>query len=774
MLPVRPCASAFRALLLLLAGVITPVVGATGYAGQPVRAVLQELQSAGITLVYNDELVPAELRVLTEPVASAGIALVDEILAPHRLKTQSVGPGTWIIVRVAADAGAPGASQVSRRLAAPATALEEVIVTASQYNLARAAPEGRTFLTQDELRRLPKMADEPLRAVHRLPGAASNGLSGLAHIRGGEENETEIYLDGMPLLEPFHLRNFFSPVSVLDGEIVADLDVYAGGFPVDYGGRMSAVIDARSVDPAADGSYAVGLSLYHLNALAGSTFADGRGRWLASARRSNLSQVLNLAESDLGDPRYIDSFLKAEYDLDDRTTVAAHALYAEDQVNINNSGQTEFARTRDRNIYLWTTLEHAWSDDLRARALLAWTGVEKDRTGTVDDAGRISGAVSDQRDANSVLLRLEVEQGDDSLRWRAGLDAALLTADYVYASRLETTAGYPFPGSSAETLVRDAAVAPDGSQTGAFVAARWRISTALTGELGLRWDNQTYDRVGGGTQLSPRANLLYDLSPDTQVRASWGRFYQAQGINELQLEDGVGNFFQAQRADHFILSIEHNFAENLSARIEAYYKGYQELKPRYENLFDPLVLLPELRTDRVRVAPTDGLVRGVEFLLRNRSSDPWGWWLGYTWSRAEETIDRSDGPRSWDQRHTFNGGISWNRGPWDLALAGTWHTGWPTTAAALTTGPDPEVVVGARNAARFADFSSLDLRAGYTFDVGAGQVLAFFEVTNLLGLKNPCCAEYTVVDTGTGSPELRRSVDYWPRFVPNLGVLWKF
>ena len=91
-----------------------------------------------------------------------------------------------------------------------------------------------------------------------------------------------------------------------------------GGFPVDYGGRMSAVVDARSVDPAADGTYALGLSLYHLNALAGDTFAGDRGRWLASARRSNLAQVINLAESDLGEPRYVDAFLKAEYDLSDQ------------------------------------------------------------------------------------------------------------------------------------------------------------------------------------------------------------------------------------------------------------------------------------------------------------------------------------------------------------------------------------------------------------------------------------------------------------------------
>lgn len=763
-----------RALLLVLAGVFAPGLNAATYAGRPVRAVLEELQRPGLTLVYNDLLVPADLRVLAEPAARSGVPLLNEILAPHGLTTRAAGPATWAIV--AAPGGKPAMAEARGTDAGrrPPTALEEIVVTASQYNLASTAPGVTTFLTQQELRSLPKMADEPLRAVHRLPGAASNGVSGLAHIRGGEENENQILLDGMPLQEPFHLKGFFSPISVLDAEIVDSLDVYAGGFPVDYGGTMSAVVDARSVDPADDGTRTLGLSLYHLNALAGDTFAGGQGRWLASARRSNLAQVINLAESDLGEPRYLDSFVKAEYDLSDRTTVAGHVLFAEDRIQLNDNDQTEFAKTTDRNVYLWATAEHQWADDLLGRALVAWTTVDKERSGTVDDPAGHSGTVEDLRDSHSALVKVELEQGNDSLRWRAGLDASWLSAEYVYASTFQTSAGYPFPNSAAKSIVRNLAPEPEGTQTGAFVAARWRVTDVITSELGLRWDNQTYDKIDGGTQLSPRFNLLYDPSAETQVRASWGRFYQAQGIGELQVEDGIDSFFPAQRADHFILSVEHALTDSISARVEAYYKDYEELKPRFENLFDPLVVLPELQTDRVEIAPTAGLVRGVEFLVRDRSGDPWGWWLGYTWSRAEETVELADAPRSWDQRHTFNGGLSWTEGAWDVALAGTWHTGWPTTPATYTAEPVPAVAVGARNSTRLDNFRSVDLRAGYTFELGDTELLTFVEIINVLAFENPCCVEYTVRDDGAGGTYLDQDFDYWPRFVPNVGILWRF
>ncbi len=756
----------------VLSGLCSTASGATTYAGRPVRTVLEELQRSGLHLIYNDNLVPDSLRVLREPKARNGPTLLDEILEPHGLATRSIGPNTWAIV--ASKAPASDTKEAGSGQRRSAIALDEVIVTASQYNLAHSATEPRTFLTQTELRSLPKMGDEPLRAVHRLPGAASNGLSGLAHMRGGEENETQILLDGMPLAEPFHMKNFFSPVSVLDAEIVDSLDVYAGGFPADYGGRMSAVVDARSVDAAADGNYSLGLSLFHLNARATDTFAGDRGRWVASARRSNLADVINLMDSDRGEPRYVDSFLKAEYDLSDNTTLAAHALFAEDRIELNDSDGTELTKTTDRSAHVWTTAEHRWSDELQGRALLAWTSIDNDRAGTVNDPGSRIGSVADSRDSRNALLKLELEQGDDDFRWRAGLDASWLGARYDYDSTLQTTAGYPYPNSEARNTVRHSRLKPKGSETGAFVAARWRLRDELTGELGLRWDNQTYDRVDGGTQLSPRVNLLYDYSAQTQYRASWGRFYQAQGINELQVEDGVENFLPAQRADHFILSVEHAFTGRASARVEAYYKDYEELKPRFENLFDPLEILPELQSDRVGVAPSAGAIRGIEFLVHDRSAQPWGWWLSYAWSDAEETLDGATVARGWTQRHTFNGGVSWTRGPWDVALAGTWHTGWPTTPATLSPGVDPDVVIGARNSIRLGDFRSLDLRAGYTFDIGDTTLLTFVELINMLGLKNQCCVEYTVRDTGNGSVTLDQEFDIWPRFVPNLGILWKF
>ena len=235
------------------------------------------------------------------------------------------------------------------------------MVTASRYSLATDVPGVHAFLSQQEVEALPRLAEDSLKVVHRLPGAASNGLAGLAHMRGGDADETLVLLDGLPLYEPFHLRLLQGPSSLLDERIVDSLVVYAGGFTAEYGDRMSAIIDARSLRPDADAYYELGLSLMHASALASHRFADGRGQWLASFRRSNLDEVADVLDSDLGETTYLDGFARVDYAWSPATRGSLHALLASDTAEVTSADETETADARYSNVYLWGTLAHDWT-----------------------------------------------------------------------------------------------------------------------------------------------------------------------------------------------------------------------------------------------------------------------------------------------------------------------------------------------------------------------------------------------------------------------------
>jgi len=741
------------------------------YAGRPLTEVLEEFRARGINLLYSSDAVPATLVVAGEPGSDEPLEALAEMLADHGLSLSPVAAGTWAVVpSVRVAAGREDAAAASAR--PPRVALDEIVVASSRYTLAADLPDATVFLTQAELEALPRLAEESLKAVQRLPGAAGNGVSGLAHVRGGEDNETLILFEGLPLHEPFHLRNLLSPMSLLSARIVDRLEVHSGGFTAPLGDRMSAVIDAYAIRPEPDRYHELGLSLFHANAMAAHRFGDGRGQWLLSARRSNLDELSDLLDGDLGEPSYYDVYGSLDYGFSEKSRGRLDLLLSGDRFNVEDADAGESSSARYGNVYLWGTLEHRFSDSLRASAIASYTSVTTERRGTVDEPGQRAGSVDDERSYRIAGIKLDATR--ESQRWlhSLGVDFREMSAEYDYESVVTFEPGFPLPGDPGFSRAYNVDTEPSGRHLALYASSRVRLTDDLTAEAGLRWDHQSYNtEADADDQFGPRLNLLYEIGDSTRLRASWGRHQQFQDINELQVEDGVDAYQAAQRVDHSIVSIETELVPGLTLRAEAYRKRYASLRTRYENLFDPVVLLPELSADRIRIEPDSATADGVELLLARRTAEPWNGWLGYTWSRVEDRIDGEDVPRSWDQTHAVTAGLTWTRGPWDASLAGLWHTGWPTTSLRLD--PTGGVVVGSRNAERLGDFASLDLRINRRWQLPRGELSGFLEITNLLDRRNPCCVQWSVEQTPEGT-RLERRVEHWLPRIPSIGVLWTF
>jgi len=764
----------------ILACIALTAVGAQAadLGGRRISEVLDELRAQNLTLIYSSEMVPPTLRVLVEPTERQGFEMAREILAPHGLSLSPVAPGVYAVVKDSVIASAPPRFR--------STTLDEVVVHSSRYALAAEGSAAHTFLTQDEVRNMPRLADETLRAVQRLPGVATNGFSSLGSIRGGEQNEIAIVLDGLRLYEPFHLKNFLSPVSLLDSRIVAGMDVYAGGYPVMYGNRTSAIIDARSAHPLTDASvtpgqaryYEAGLSLFHLNALAAAEFADRRVEALLAVRRSNAGDLAQFSETEFGKPHYSDGFGRIDFRISDATRAALNFLLSTDRIDALKDSGAQRARAEYESSYVWATLQHQWADNADSRLIVSYTDITNEREGQLFDPGRRAGRVDDTRSFHVVGLQLDTHLGSTwagrEIEHRFGGEVRQLWAHYAYASEIRYEPGYPFPDSPAFEARRASAPQPQGFESALYWDGRMQWGKRFTAEAGLRFDQQTYDASDDAAQWSPRVGVLYDVGVATRLRASWGRFFQPQSINELQVEDGRDRFYAAEQADHSIVSIEQRFAFALDLRIEVYRKDYRRINPRYENQFDPLVLLPELEFDRVAIAPHSARAEGVEALLRFKPPSAWSGWLGYTWSRVRDHVADRDIPRTWDQQHAATLGLVWAKGPWSIAVTDTFHTGWPTTTLSVTATTPQRVVVGERNGQRLGNYNSLDARIARSFAFTRGVLEVYAEASNLTARDNPCCVQYSAGQDPDGSLRVREDVNNWLPLVPSAGVLWRY
>jgi outer membrane receptor protein involved in Fe transport len=758
---------------LLICTLLATPAWAENLRGRKVSEVLDELRSAGLTFIYNTQIVPSDLRIETEPSARAGTQLAREILAAHGLALSQVAPNVFAVV---ADPAAREPDAAPDSTPAKEAQVEEVIVQTSRYRLATGQLASRTFLTQEQVKNMPRLADETLRAVQRLPGTTTNGFSSIGSVRGGEPNETAIVLDGLRLYEPFHLKNFLSPVSLLDSRLIDTIEFYSGGFPVAYGDRMSAIIDATAVRPADPHYFEIGINLFHSGALAATQFDHGRGHALISARRSNVGDLAGLTENDFGEPQYSDGFARVDYDLDDATSAALETLISSDTIVARQHSGQQNARAKYRNIYTWATVDHEWSNGAATRVIVSYTDLENRRQGDVNEPGVRTARVHDERLFHVAGLRVENSLDAGMFQHHFGVEVRRLWGDYDYASEVHVLPGFPFPGSPGSDIARTSEPSPGGYESSAYWDVRAQLNERWALQGGARIDTQTYDGSDDGEQWSPRLGVLYTLSPQTQLRASVGRFVQFQGINELQVEDGVDTFYPAQHAYHWILGMDHAFAAGLDLRVEAFVKDYRRINPRFENMFDPLVLLPEAEFDRVRIAPTSARASGIEMMARLRPHGSWSGWLSYSWSRVEDRMDGMDVPRSWDQRHAVNLGIVWAKGPWSATLVDSFHTGWPTTQLQVIDGAggNPQIDLSLRNQARLTPYNTLDFRVTRTVALPRGALDVFVEVNNALSRENECCVTYEVTANPNGSLDYSRHEDSWLPLVPSAGVLWRY
>jgi outer membrane receptor protein involved in Fe transport len=693
-------------------------------------------------------------------------------IAPGRHSLTVRGQG-FLPERLTVSATAGAEIAVTVALFEAVAKLDEITVVASRYDVTNEIQPSAAYFSRDEIEALASVGDDTVRVAHRLPGVASNDFSARPYVRGGATNEFAVLLDGVRLIEPYHLRDFQGMVSAVDQRIVDTAAIHAGGFPAEYGDVLSGLMVVEPREPT-ELAHEIGLSVLYTSLLSSGTFAGERASWLISARNSNLDRVV---ADDIGEPSYSDVFVRVGADLGNKHRLTFGGLEFRDDLVFtpkDTAPDREEAASDTYNEQLWLKLESVWSEQLSSDTWLYSTRFESSRKESVADLDEIVGIVDDHRELDLLGLKQAWRYGQSDRQLLAfGFDVEQSDATYRYSSAVTRLGVLASLGGTAPPL-RDLEVAPSGRSFAAYVSDRVRATEKLILDLGVRWERQDYLPADFDEQWSPRAGLLYRLGERTDLRMSYGSFFQPEGLLDLQVEDGVVDFSRAQDASHSIISLERRLVGTLAMRAEYYRKRTRHARPRYENQFDPLVLVPELRASRVRIAPEQAEARGLELLLSGEQ--PVSWWVGLSFARVVDDIDGVSVPRSWDQENALSAGVIWRVGSWDLSGAASLNRGWPVTEVTVTTLPSGEVVAqaGQRNDTRLPSVRRLDFRASKDFMVGSGALRFFAEVANLTDRENPCCLVFDPVTLPDGSPGLERTERARFGATGNVGLLWQF
>ena len=126
--------------------------------------------------------------------------------------------------------------------------IREIIVIGSEFEnrLDALTPIGAEEIPVQQMSLYPKLGGEAdvFRMTEFMPGVqtGADGLGGL-HIRGGSTDQNLVLMDGVPIYNASHSLGIFS---VFNPEAVKSMQLYKGGFPARYTGRLSSVMDIRT------------------------------------------------------------------------------------------------------------------------------------------------------------------------------------------------------------------------------------------------------------------------------------------------------------------------------------------------------------------------------------------------------------------------------------------------------------------------------------------------------------------------------------------------
>ena len=680
--------------------------------------------------------------------------------------------------------GGPNEAAVDVAMRQRTVALSEMVVTPGQFGLLQRSMTDTRSMSRESLQSVPQLGEDIYRAVARLPGVTTDDFSAKFGVRGMSGDALYVSLDGLELVEPFHMKDVGGAFSIIDIQTLGTASLNTGGFSAEYGDKLGGVFTLTTSDPRADGVHgSVAVSAMNARATLQGQFAGGKGGWVLSARPGYLDFALKATEMrDSIQPRYYDLFAKARYDLPGGGVVALHALRAGDTFKYLKRDEPHIFSAYGSS-YAWATWDQPFfANRLRMQSVVSGSAISWQRHGEAFTSTRQQSALID--DARS-LDRIGVRQdwtfdASRSVLFKWGIDAKRESAAYDYVRVMGTA--QPDGSRAGRDDSVSTILAPRADKLALYFAPRVQLLPSLVVEAGARLDRSS---LTDESIVSPRLNVAWQPYARTTVRAAWGGYSQSQSLFSLQAEDGVKSFGQAERAQQRLVGVEQALPNGVTARVEAYERRLTRARSTYTNVGGDMWLFPELLWDRTLIDRTGGRDRGIEVQLSRKEARRADWSVSYALASSMDQIGGAWVPRGFDERHAVHGDWSFHpvNGSWRLSLGAVWHSGWPYTPTVLhvdtvSTNPADLAVTtwrtpGALNTMRLRPYQRVDVRWTKYFHPAMGQLSVFGEVYNLLGTVNPRGFWRDAVVRNGQVVLTTGEIHQWPR-LPVAGLNWQF
>ena len=655
----------------------------------------------------------------------------------------------------------------------------------------RSNSPGQISFSPRHISTLPNLGEVDIfRSLQLLPGIqlGLGGTSGL-NIRGGTPDQNLVLLDGMPLYQTDHLFGF---VSGMNANAIKDVQVYKGGFPAKYGGRISSVIELTSRN---------GNSLKPHGSIYGNLMSQGvsgeipilsRGSWIFNFRSSTTSTSktelyesiqeyvtgddnFNLIDESADTTKNQGATYSPQFSYLDFTNRFSFMLTPNHRLTLTNTtGLDSIRESRDffgfstilgydssytqgstewKNNGTTLNVSSKWNHESDTQITLSnydySSSYDSKDSADVNNGRMLIGSVNEENTLQDRSLKFHHRyMGFENHKFESGIDETFYDISF---------SDHKIDG----TTSNESSIEQNGFLHSFYIQDLWVPSPRWVIQPGLRVSYFS-ERVGFYT--SPRLSVINKISPNITVESFIGKHYQfvhrLSGYNTTRGTQGM--WILSSENIPNISSLNTHFGLNwdfsdYTITGEFYYRSMDDLVQFKESSIPFTALKYGRSKEKSLIHQGSGKTNGIEIILRKRKGPITGW-LSYQQNKTLYNFPELNNGKTFlsdhDKTQEFKSVFMTNIGSWELTANWVFASGHVYTDFENINVENLQIIISSgRNESRLPSTHHLDVSLSKTWWVSIAKIHTGLSIYNLYDRNNishkrynPYKSELTMTD----------------------------
>ncbi|RKS13763.1 TonB-dependent receptor [Flavobacterium sp. 120] len=607
------------------------------------------------------------------------------------------------------------------------TSLDSVVITAGTLE---AGDKARVSVLKPlDIVTTAGSAGNIIAALQTLPGTQTVGEDGRLFVRGGEANETQTFVDGIRVAQPYGAttnnlptRGRFSPF------LFSGISFSTGGYSAEYGEALSSVLLLNTQDDPDQNKTEIALMTVGLG-------IGNTQKWKKSSLSVNANYI-NLAPYQAVIPQNVDwnspfQSLSGEtvyrYNFNNGI-LKVYAAFDSSKFDINqeniNSPEKIRVNLNNNNFYLNSSYKGVFGNNWQITSGLSY-GYSNNKINL--DSDKVA------NDENAAHLKLKLKKSfSERLKLSFGADyfVTQFNEDFKENTGSVFTNGY------------DANIAAVYTEADIFFSKKWAA------KVGVRASNND---LLNETAISPRISFAYKMAKNSQFSFAYGDFTQTPNAEYIKYSNN--HQFESEKASHYIMNFQYN-KNGKTFRAETYFKDYSNLVK-----FDTQMAAYNSVYDN----SGSGYAKGLDLFWRDgKSIKNLEYWVSYSYIDTERNYKNfsSQVTPSFVADHSLSIVTKYWINDWksQIGFTNSYSSGRPYN------NPNEAKFMNGKT----KSYNSLSFNWAYLV---SQQKILYFSVSNVLGSQNVFGYEYANNPDNTGFYNRKEIVPTADRFF-FVGFFW--